>query len=68
MTSWRDDIDLACLERFDTLEHAELAAQSLQWAFSSALQVMGLPADFYDQIDNVLDPARIHRMLGEDNL
>jgi hypothetical protein len=60
--SWRDDIDLACLARIDHIEVAELAAQALQSAFQDALEVMGLPRDFYDQLDTVIEPARL---LGE---
>jgi hypothetical protein len=62
--SWRDDIDLVCLEKFDSIECAELAAQYLQSAFQSSLAVMGLPEDLYDQIDKVIEPAVVRRMLG----
>lgn len=65
MTTWRDDIDLACLDAFDSIEHAEVAAATIASICATSLQTIGLPADLYDQIDAVIEPERIRRLLGD---
>lgn len=54
MFSWRDEIDLVCLEAFDSIEAAQLAARCLQDAQVNMLSLMGLPEDTFDRIDDVL--------------
>lgn len=56
--SWRDEFDLACLSAFDSVEVAEFASRHLQSLHETALNMLGLPADLWDVVDDVLGEQR----------